>query len=119
MKKNILITILFLIILIYQPIFSFSKEAYIIGVNMAVTGPGSETYAPIKDALDIYFKEINTKGGINGHPVEIIIEDNANQPSKAVAQVKKLITQDKVVLIIYPRKSVEYVCPSSRGKSEI
>jgi ABC-type branched-subunit amino acid transport system substrate-binding protein len=110
MKKKILFTINFLVLffLNFYPLVAFTKDAYVIGVNMAVTGPGSETYAPIKDALDIYFKEINAKGGINGHPVEIIIEDNANQPSKAAAQVKKLVTQDKVLLLILASLSSTY-----------
>jgi len=87
---------------------AFAKEAYVVGVSLAVTGPGSETYAPIKDALDIYFKELNAKGGINGRPVEIVIEDNANQPSKAAAQAKKLVTQDNVILTVLASLSSTY-----------
>ncbi len=107
-KKRLLLMVLIMSVIILSRHISSAKEAYIVGVNMAVTGPGSETYAPIKDALDIYFKEINAMGGINGHPVNIVIEDNANQPSKAAAQVKKLITQDKVILIILASLSSTY-----------
>ena len=56
---------------------------------MAVTGPGAETYGPIKDALDIYFKEVNARGGINGHPVKIMIEDDAAEPSKNRRRTQK------------------------------
>jgi branched-chain amino acid transport system substrate-binding protein len=79
---------------------AFAEDAYLIGCSMPVTGPGSDTYAPIKDALDIYFKEVNAKGGINGHPVRIIIEDNSSEPSKAAAHAKKLVYQDKVILLM-------------------
>ncbi|MEE9612072.1 MAG: ABC transporter substrate-binding protein, partial [Desulfatiglandales bacterium] len=79
---------------------AFAEDAYLIGNTIGITGPGSGTYGPLKDALDIYFKQVNAKGGINGHPVKIIFEDNAAQPSKAAAQAKKLITQNKVNLLM-------------------
>jgi len=85
-----------------------AQEPYLIGCNMAVTGPGSEPLAPIKDALDIYFKEVNARGGINGHPVKILIEDNLNEPSRATALAKQLVTQNKVSLLILAALSSTY-----------
>ena len=85
-----------------------AKDAYQVGITMAITGPGAGTYGPMKDAIDIYFKALNAKGGINGHPVKIIFEDNAAQPSKAAAQAKKLVTQDKVDLLINASLSSTY-----------
>ncbi len=85
-----------------------AKDAYQVGITMAITGPGAGTYGPMKDAIDIYFKALNAKGGINGHPVEIRFEDNAAQPSKAAAQAKKLVTQDKVDLLINASLSSTY-----------
>ncbi len=77
-----------------------AKDPYVVGFSMAVTGRGSGIYAPIKDAFDLYFKEVNARGGINGHPVKILIQDNAAQPSKAAAQAKKFVTHDKVILLM-------------------
>ena len=45
-------------------------------------------------------KRINDAGGINGRPIEVIIEDDATDEAKAVAAASKLIEQDKVVAII-------------------
>jgi branched-chain amino acid transport system substrate-binding protein len=87
---------------------TFAQEPYLIGCNMSVTGPGSEPLAPIKDALDTYFKEVNARGGINGHPVKILIEDNLNEPSRAAALAKQLITQNKVSLLILAGLSSTY-----------
>lgn len=86
----------------------FAEDAYVVGCTMAITGPGSDTMAQVKDALDIYFREVNSKGGINGHPVKIIFEDNAAQPAKAAAEAKKLVTQDKVLLSILVSLSSTY-----------
>jgi ABC-type branched-subunit amino acid transport system substrate-binding protein len=85
-----------------------AKDAYQVGITMAITGPGAGIYGPMKDAIDVYFKELNAKGGVNGHPVNIIFEDNAAQPSKAAAQAKKLVTQDKIDLLINASLSSTY-----------
>jgi branched-chain amino acid transport system substrate-binding protein len=86
----------------------WAQESYVVGVSIALTGPGSDTYAPIKDALDVYFKEVNGKGGINGHQVKLIYEDNQAQPSKAAAHAKKFISQDKALMIINVSLSSTY-----------
>ncbi len=43
---------------------AIAKDAYQIGITMAITGPGAGTYGPMKDAIDIYFKALNAEGGI-------------------------------------------------------
>ena len=90
-----LVTAAFVMALFMTP--AIAKDAYKIGISMAITGPGAGTYGPMKDAIDIYFKAVNAEGGINGHPVSIIFEDNAAQPSKAAAQAKKLAAANKAV----------------------
>jgi branched-chain amino acid transport system substrate-binding protein len=85
-----------------------AQESYVVGFSAAMTGPAAETYAPMKDAFDAYFKDVNAKGGINGHPVKIIFEDDGAQPSKAAALAKKLISQDKVVLLMLASLSSTY-----------
>jgi ABC-type branched-subunit amino acid transport system substrate-binding protein len=95
-----------LLVLFLKPVFA--EEAYVVGSSMAVTGRGSETLAPVKESLDIYFAEINARGGINGHPVKLIFKDNANQPTKAAAQAKQLVTQNKVILLLNSGLSSTY-----------
>ena len=85
-----------------------AENAYVVGFSAALTGQGSGIYAPVKDAFDVYFKEVNAKGGINGHPVEIIFSDNAAQPSRAAADAKKFVTQDKVILMLNASLSIMY-----------
>ena len=107
-KKSVLGMILLVSMVALLFTSASAQEPYLIGCNMAVTGPGSEPLAPIKDALEIYFKEVNAKGGINGHPVKILIEDNLNEPSRAAALAKQLITQNKVSLLILAALSSTY-----------
>ena len=71
-----------------------------IGAVLSLTG----TYAALgeseKQALELEVERINAAGGIDGVPVEIIIEDDATDEAKAVAAASKLIEQDRVVALI-------------------
>ena len=47
-------------------------------------------------------EEINKNGGINGHPLELIVYDDESDATKCTLAVKKLINKDKVCAIIGP-----------------
>jgi branched-chain amino acid transport system substrate-binding protein len=85
-----------------------AAQDYVIGLTGALTGPPSSTYAPAVDALRIYLDRINASGGINGHKIKLILEDDSAKPSKAAANTKKLISQDNVVLMINASLSSTY-----------
>lgn len=85
-----------------------AQDSYVIGLTGALTGPPSSTYAPAVDALRVYIDRINAAGGINGKKVNLILEDDGAQASKAAANVKKLLTQDNAVLIINASLSSTY-----------
>jgi len=66
-----------------------AAEPYRLGLSAAITGPAAGTYAPTFDAYKAYFKRLNDAGGINGHLVEILYEDDRGEPSRAAATAKK------------------------------
>ena len=51
--------------------------------------------------------EINSKGGILGRQIELIIKDTAGSPEKAISFTKQLIEEDKVLAIMGPSTSGE------------
>jgi len=53
--------------------------------------------------------EINAKGGVLGHPLELLAEDGACNPAQSVASAEKLITQSKVVALLGA------ICSSATG----
>ncbi len=85
-----------------------AQDTYVVGLTGALTGPPSSTYAPAVDALRIYIDRVNAGGGVNGKKIQLILEDDGAQPSKAAANTKKLITQDKAVLVINASLSSTY-----------
>ena len=85
-----------------------AQDAYVVGVSAAMTGPQAGTYAPVIDALKAYLDHINGKGGINGKPVRLVIQDNQAEPSRAAADAKKLVSQDRVLILINTSLSSTY-----------
>ncbi|MDZ4169442.1 MAG: ABC transporter substrate-binding protein [Coriobacteriia bacterium] len=77
-----------------------SGEPVKIGAVVSVTGTYAGLGEPEKAALEMEVERINADGGINGRPVELIIEDDATDEAKAVAATSKLIDQDQVLAII-------------------
>ena len=87
---------------------ALAQDAYVIGVSAAMTGPAASTYAPVVEAMKAYLEHVNSKGGINGRPVRVIVQDNQAEPSKAAADAKKLLSQDKILMLINTSLSSTY-----------
>jgi branched-chain amino acid transport system substrate-binding protein len=87
---------------------AYAQDAYTIGVTAAMTGPAAATQAPVVEMLRIYVDRLNAKGGINGHHISLLIEDDQAEPSKAAANAIKLIRQDNVMLLIDSSLSSTY-----------
>jgi len=76
------------------------KEPYVIGAVLSLTGAQAGLGQPEKNAVDMEVERINAGGGIDGHPLEVIIEDDASDVDQAVAATTKLIEQDEVLAIV-------------------
>ncbi len=75
-----------------------AAEAYKIGAVIDISGNSSSLGVPERDTLKMMAEQLNAKGGINGHPVELEILDNKSTEQEAVTAVKGLI--DKGVLAV-------------------
>jgi len=80
-------------------------KPYRIGALLAVTGPASSLGLPEKQTLEMLAEEINARGGVNGHPLELIIYDTEGDETKTVTLAKRLISKDRVTAIIGPTRS--------------
>lgn len=75
-------------------------EVIKIGVVTPLTGDVATFGQSTKKAVEMAAEEINAAGGILGKKVELVIEDDRNDPKETANVVRKLIDQDKVVAII-------------------
>jgi branched-chain amino acid transport system substrate-binding protein len=66
---------------------SFGAESGVLG---AVSGP-----AP--PAIRAWAAYMNAKGGINGHPVRVILGDDNTDPARTLALVRQMVERDKVI----------------------
>lgn len=80
-------------------------EPYKVGAVFAITGTASFLGEPEKKTAEMIAEEINAQGGINGHPLQLIIYDDESDATKSTLAVKKLIKTDQVPVIIGPTQS--------------
>jgi len=89
----------------WVPMLRKPAVAYKVGAIFAVTGPAAWLGTPERNTAKMIEQEVNKAGGINGHPLEIIIEDTVGDPTRTVTAAKKLITKDEVLAIVGPSRS--------------
>jgi branched-chain amino acid transport system substrate-binding protein len=109
-KSRKLFLSLLMVSLLLSPLLTanaFSMEPYRIGAVFSVTGAASFLGEPEKNTALMLQDQINKAGGINGHPLEVIIEDSKSDETQAVLSAKKLIERDKVLAIIGPSTTGE------------
>jgi len=73
-----------------------------IGSTLALTGPLAPTALLHKIAGEIYVEELNKANGLLGRPVEWVLLDDQSKPDIARSLYEKLITVDKVDLLMGP-----------------
>jgi branched-chain amino acid transport system substrate-binding protein len=81
------------------------KEPYKIGAIFSVTGPSSFLGDPEKKTVEMIVEKVNQKGGINGHPVEVIVYDDQGQETSTVVHMRKLVEKEQVLTVIGPSLS--------------
>ena len=69
-----------------------------IGNTMPYSGPAS-AYGVIGKTLAAYFDKVNAEGGVNGRRIRFISYDDGYTPAKTVELVRKLVEQDRVLLM--------------------
>jgi branched-chain amino acid transport system substrate-binding protein len=77
-----------------------AAQDFVLGLSGAITGPTASTYAPTAEAMRIYFDRVNRNGGINGRQVKLIVLDDQGEPSRGATNARRLVTQDKVNVLI-------------------
>lgn len=76
-----------------------------LGAAEALTGPAAKYGIAIKNGFTLAADEINAKGGVKGNKIALVIEDEQGKKEEAINVFKKLIFQDKVLLVFGPTLS--------------
>lgn len=76
-----------------------------IGAAEALTGPAAKYGLAIRNGLELAVDEINAGGGVNGRKITLVLEDEQGKKEEAITVFKKLIFQEKVLMVFGPTLS--------------
>ena len=76
-----------------------------IGAAEALTGNAAQYGIPIRRGFELALREINGAGGIGGQKLVLIVEDEQGRKEEAINVFKKLIFQDRVLMLFGPTLS--------------
>jgi branched-chain amino acid transport system substrate-binding protein len=65
-------------------------------------GPLGTISGPAAPAIRAWVADVNSRGGLAGHPVRVILADDGGDPARAQAVVRQMVERDKVVAFFYP-----------------
>ena len=70
-----------------------------VGVLAPLTGAVAQYGNAVNNGVQMYFEELNAKGGINGKQVELVVYDEEGDPVKAVTGYNYLMDQEVVAIV--------------------
>jgi branched-chain amino acid transport system substrate-binding protein len=79
-----------------------AAEPIKVGFSMALTGSVAQNGKQLIIALELWRDDVNAHGGLLGRPVELVYYDDQSNPANVPGIYTKLITVDKVDLLLGP-----------------
>ncbi len=79
-----------------------AAEPIKVGFSMALTGAVAQNGKQLIIALELWRDDVNAHGGLLGRPVELVYYDDQSNPANVPGIYTKLITVDKVDLLLGP-----------------
>jgi branched-chain amino acid transport system substrate-binding protein len=76
-----------------------AKAPIVIGDICSCTGPEASSVAQTAPTLQAWAKYVTAHGGIQGHPVQLIVKDDGYNPANSLKDVETLVTADHVVAL--------------------
>lgn len=78
-----------------------TKSEIVIGLVTSETGPLAVSAAGARDLANGWAKWVNnTQGGINGHPVNVVVVDDASTPATGASRARELVERDGAIALV-------------------
>jgi branched-chain amino acid transport system substrate-binding protein len=77
-----------------------TKSTLLLGVDGDWSGITSEDAQPELAGIKAWASWTNANGGINGHPVQLIVEDDQGNPATGLANVEDLVQNKHVIALV-------------------
>lgn len=90
-----------------------SERPIVVGASLALSGGFADTAKEVKAGYELWAEDVNARGGLLGRKVELKIYDDEGKPDKAAQLLERLITVDRVDLVLggYPGTTVAAQAP--------
>ena len=82
------------------PIAAEAQPPIRIGASLAQTGLHAAAGQSQARGYQLCIKHLNEKGGVLGRRLELVLYDDGSDPAAAIRLYERLITQDKVDLVL-------------------
>jgi branched-chain amino acid transport system substrate-binding protein len=93
---------------------AYAQNPIKIGLPTVLSGGNAQYGIQAKRACELFGKEISTKGGVLGRPLEFIYEDTGADPATAVRKAQKLVEKDGVKILTGTVLSSEALAVSAK-----
>jgi branched-chain amino acid transport system substrate-binding protein len=89
----------------FAPPARAETKPILIGISVSLSGPYAAGGKYSLEGTDLWVEQVNQRGGLLGRPVKLVYYDDKSDPNTGVQLYEKLITSDKVDLIVGPYSS--------------
>lgn len=98
-----------------------SAETVKVGAVQPLSGKISVYGEGFQRAIDLAVAEVNAAGGIKGKDLEIVYEDNLSTAQGSVSALQKLVSIEKLPVVIGPASSSNFLasCPIAQRESTV
>jgi len=103
--------VIFLAIVV-SPALTYAKDI-VVGTSVALTGKYARTGQEQLQGFEMWVDEVNARGGLLGQQVKLVHYDDESKPETGAKLYEKLITDDKVDLLIGPYSSAVTMAAST------
>jgi branched-chain amino acid transport system substrate-binding protein len=91
-------TLTLLYMIVAAPTHAASADI-IIGQSIALTGGNGQHGTAITQGIDSYLEQVNARGGVKGHKIRLLREDDAGDSKRAAENTLKFVEKDRAVAI--------------------
>ncbi|QTI70999.1 ABC transporter substrate-binding protein [Gordonia polyisoprenivorans] len=84
-----------------------SGSAWKIGSIASCSGTQAGSLGGVCKTMQVWADSVNAAGGINGHKIDLIVKDDASNPTTSTSMVRELIDKDHVIAIVGDSSNVD------------
>ena len=104
-RRTMLVALLTVVLLV--PLAAEAQKPIKVGMPMPLSGPPALFGDPAAKGAQMFVEELNTKGGVLGRKIELLVRDSKADANEAVRVARELILKDNVDFLVGTLTSAE------------